>query len=291
MRLSKKNIAAVLPSSRYAFFNFSGSVDTDLPQIVLAGYERTLSHYRIERDDFPFWGLEFVVGGSGHLQLDGRKYPLAPGAAFCYGPNSWHIIESDERAPLEKYFIDLHGCAAEALLSSTDWIGHRYRTSVPITRIGALIDGIIQDEIDQVTSPPIIDHSLQLILRLSVPRLLSKHSQSGNAYATYLRVREYFDSHYTQQGSVMDFAKQVHLDSAYLCRLFTKFGKESPSKYLNRLRMHRAMHLLLHHDLQVQEIAQSVGFSDAFHFSTRFKDYHKLSPSQFKRQMWRMGTV
>lgn len=285
MRLYKKNIAAVSQSSRYAYFNFSDKIETDQPQIVLAGYERTLSNYRIERDDFPFWGLEFVVGGSGRLWLDGQAHTLGPGTAFCYGPNTRHIIESDNKIPLEKYFIDLHGAAAEARLQASKWIEQNFRSSIPSTRICSLIDGIIQDEIDQVATASILEHSLQLILELSVPRPLSKHAQSGNAYATYLRVREYFDTHYSQQGRVKDFSKKTHIDSAYLSRLFTKFGKETPYRYLNRLRMNRAMHLLLHHNLQIQEIADSVGYSDAFHFSTRFKQYYGHSPKAFKRQM------
>ena len=63
-----------------------------------------------------------------------------------------------------------------------------------------------------------------------------------------------------------------------------RFGM-SPKAYLSKLRIHRAMELLLSQNQSVKEIAFACGFSDEKFFSRVFKKKYGFSPSQLKKRM------
>lgn len=278
--------AAVNPAaSRYAFFDSKpDSVSAALGRLVLCGFEETLPSYQLQREGFPCYALEFVVAGRGRLQLQGQSYQLLAGSAFAYGPNIAHEITSDAKKPLEKYFINLQFEGAEFANGAAPFPVGTCRQELPTHRIGALIEGMIEDEVLNRPNPAIQRASLELIFQLLQANELCEHGPRGVAYESYQKVRRYFEQHYTQAGTVTEFAQQLNLDSAYLTRLFGRFASESPHRFLTRLRLNRASQLLLHHDLQIQEVAQAVGYADAFNFSTRFKAYYGSSPRAFKRK-------
>ncbi|WP_241739268.1 hybrid sensor histidine kinase/response regulator transcription factor [Pontibacter beigongshangensis] len=56
----------------------------------------------------------------------------------------------------------------------------------------------------------------------------------------------------------------------------------SLNDYVNKMRLKRARHLLLHSDRNISEIAYEVGFSSPAYFSTAFKNHFDMSPSDFK---------
>ena len=55
------------------------------------------------------------------------------------------------------------------------------------------------------------------------------------------------------------------------------------AKFLNDLRIREAQNLLLNTDLQIQEIADRVGYFDAKYFSQQFRKSLGMSPNQFRQ--------
>jgi hypothetical protein len=84
--------------------------------IVCGGCEHCESDYRINRDDFPFYSIEFVACGRGTLTLRERTTSLLPGNVFTYGPRVAHVITTDAAQPLVKYFVDFAGPRADRIL-------------------------------------------------------------------------------------------------------------------------------------------------------------------------------
>ena len=85
-------------------------------RVVCGGCEHCQSDYRIGREGFPFFGLEFVARGRGSLILNGRQYGLKPGMAFAYGPGIAHEIRNEFQSPMVKYFVDFVGAKALRLI-------------------------------------------------------------------------------------------------------------------------------------------------------------------------------
>jgi AraC-like DNA-binding protein len=54
-------------------------------------------------------------------------------------------------------------------------------------------------------------------------------------------------------------------------------------EYINYLRMNKAASLLIDSDLNISEIAMTIGFDDSNYFSRLFKKYKKMSPSEMRK--------
>ena len=88
--------------------------------VVFGGFERCEAGYEIDRENFPWYCLEFVSHGAGMLRLGGHDIELRPGSFFIYGPSQPHRIESSRDHPLGKYFVGFTGSDVAGFLESYD---------------------------------------------------------------------------------------------------------------------------------------------------------------------------
>ena len=85
--------------------------------VVCGGCEHCRRGYRIDRTDFPFHSIEFVVRRQRDPESRGpAEHALSPGRVFSYGPGVPHVITTDADRPLVKYFVDFKGPGAEKTL-------------------------------------------------------------------------------------------------------------------------------------------------------------------------------
>lgn len=278
---SRNSSVAIDPSeSRYSSFE-SGTHGLTI-QPVLVGYEKTLPHYRVIRDGFPAFAVELVTAGRGLLTLGKSHHELFRGRMFTYGPGIRHEIISHPEDPLRKYFINI--------AAGADGSGHLMPesgvclTTTMTERIESLADGIIRDHANGNDDPALRHHATALILHLARLPQEDASVRKSSAYRNYRRVRLHFESHYHLPGSVAEFADALHIDASYLTRLFQRFSTETPYRFLTRLRLARASHLLLASQLPVSEISETLGYADPFHFSTLFRRHYGMPPSQFRKR-------
>lgn len=97
-------------------------------------------------------------------------------------------------------------------------------------------------------------------------------------------ILQYIQANLTDASlSLGSVAETFHMNDSYLSRTFTKELGFSFSKYLNRLRMERAITLLSTTDLKAYQIAEAVGIPDAYYFSNCFKKYTGKSVRDYRK--------
>jgi AraC-like DNA-binding protein len=111
----------------------------------------------------------------------------------------------------------------------------------------------------------------------------SSNSPHSPAHTTYLRCRDQIERNYAGMLSLGQVADAVGVDEAYICRLFQRYDTQSPYQMLVRLKMNHAAELLRNTKLLVKDVAKSLGYADAFHFSRAFKIALGVSPQAFRR--------
>ncbi|MFD9572781.1 AraC family transcriptional regulator [Streptomyces sp. NPDC059982] len=82
--------------------------------------------------------------------------------------------------------------------------------------------------------------------------------------------------------TVASLAAQAGVSRALFARRFSELMGRPPLTYLTECRMDDAEALLADTDLSIAQIAKTVGYADAFGFSTAFKRHKGLSPSAFR---------
>ena len=83
--------------------------------------------------------------------------------------------------------------------------------------------------------------------------------------------------------SMDNLARQVGLSRGHFFRLFEESTQVPPRLYLNMLRFEKAVAELVQRDTPLNDIAETLGFSQASHFTRFFRDHSGASPSEFRR--------
>lgn len=79
-------------------------------------------------------------------------------------------------------------------------------------------------------------------------------------------------------------ADELHLSEPHLFRLFKSVAGKSPMQYVTELRIQHACELLKNTNLNIEQIAQCVGYQDGTSFSHRFRKSVGISPGKWKSE-------
>ncbi|MHC1748820.1 MAG: AraC family transcriptional regulator [Cellulosilyticaceae bacterium] len=94
----------------------------------------------------------------------------------------------------------------------------------------------------------------------------------------------YIHDHYTDDISLELISKNMFLSSVYISKIFKELTGDSPIHYLIKIRLEKAYDMLLTQNLSINEVAQQVGYKDAYYFSKLFKKHYGIPPSYVSLQ-------
>jgi AraC-like DNA-binding protein len=82
--------------------------------------------------------------------------------------------------------------------------------------------------------------------------------------------------------TVQQLAAQTNLSPSHFSRQFQRQTGYAPIDYFIRLKMQKACELLSVTNLQIQEIARTIGYGDPYYFSRLFKQVLGVSPRTYR---------
>lgn len=97
------------------------------------------------------------------------------------------------------------------------------------------------------------------------------------------RVQERLDDNIAVTPSLSDLAATSAVHPTHLARHFRRYFGTSIGEYLRKRRVDAASELLRRSVLSLTEIALATGFAHHAHFTTVFKSFTGLTPSEFRR--------
>ncbi|MFD1954803.1 response regulator [Paenibacillus thailandensis] len=90
---------------------------------------------------------------------------------------------------------------------------------------------------------------------------------------------QYIHDNYAKDITLADLADKVFISRNYLSHIFKNITGDSFNTYLTRVRMEKAKELLMEHKMLVYEVAEKVGYQNVPYFSTLFKKYSGMNPT------------
>ena len=111
-------------------------------------------------------------------------------------------------------------------------------------------------------------------------------SKSTQEYTRRIqKVQDYIEDNIDKHLSLEELSNEAGFSKYHFSRIFQAIIQEPLAHYVNRIRMERALFLLAHRtDKNMTDIAYELGFTDSAIFSRAFKNYHGISPREYRQE-------
>jgi two-component system, response regulator YesN len=96
------------------------------------------------------------------------------------------------------------------------------------------------------------------------------------------QVIAFTDNNYMYNIGIGQIAEQLKITPNYLTTLFHRKTGIKFTAFLKQIRLQRARELLTNPAIQVQQVAEQVGYSSTRHFARLFSEYYGCLPSEFR---------
>lgn len=135
-------------------------------------------------------------------------------------------------------------------------------------------------EIEQLKTTAQLPRFMEQIIRRYC-RLVQEHTYPKLKPLTNLAVT-YIKEHLADNLTVKDTAKALTVNANYLSTLFHQQLGMTFIDFVNRERTNQAAALLKHTNLQIQQIAATVGYNNTSYFAKQFLKFQGATPSQYR---------
>lgn len=94
----------------------------------------------------------------------------------------------------------------------------------------------------------------------------------------------FINHHYDQDLKLKTLAQKFGYNSSYLGQIFSQKYGVSFNDYLHKVRIEKAMELLLYGDYKIYEIANLVGYANVDYFHIKFREHAGTTPAKYRKR-------
>lgn len=103
--------------------------------------------------------------------------------------------------------------------------------------------------------------------------------------------RRYVDTHYSEKLTLSGIAGHLKISPGHLSSTFSKFMDMTVSDYIAQVKIEHAKELISSHEYLIYEVADRLGFENAYYFSKVFKKVCGMSPREYEHSSkWTQAT-
>jgi AraC-like DNA-binding protein len=226
---------------------------------------------------FRFYGISQAITCGGWYFSNGKKKQIKAGDCIISTPG----VLQDYASENEEYMEDA--------ICFTGQIADNFFKS-----------GIIQDGVFPLGSGryllPIIElladpsHNAQIKANMALIKLLTdihlntSKDFSSDRYHQVDYLIEMINLHPEKWWTSAEMSEICSLSQSQLRIVFQRKTGMKPKIYIDRIKIQRASNLLRNSNMNIADIAKSIGYADPFHFSRRFKQLTGVSPGKYRIQ-------
>lgn len=260
----------------------------DLRVTDLGLFSKAENHLVVRRGGAPEFILIYCLAGRGGGQVGGKSFALEAGDLVLLPPNVSHRYFADETLPWTIFWFHFTGERAadyvRALgMESGEMVLHAPR----IEEMQRAFEETYQHALDGFTEAGLLGMATGFMRMIG---LFRRHSRSRNlrsrrAEDKVLQVVGTLQERLSEPWTVDQMAALAGMSPAHFTVRFKAQTGEAPLSYLIHQRMQRAAAMLQRGGGLIGEVAEAVGYDDAYYFSRLFRAVHGISPREYRKRL------
>jgi AraC family transcriptional regulator len=243
------------------------------------------------------------LSGASSVKVDNRKVSIARDCFFITNAGQNYTLEIDQKSKTETFNIHFGDCFADQLIQSQSSSLEKLmddRQPIPesfsfhnrlVTRtekVNQLI-GALRVNKNELREAELLSELFielfqdELKLNRSIKNLPAlRKSTRDELIKRILLSTDYILEFYDQSLSLEELASISCLSKFHFLRLFKLAMRQTPHQFINQVRIEKSKRLLNSSNLEVNQVADRVGFADSSSFSRVFYQHVGAYPSQFR---------
>lgn len=282
-----------------------------LPSVSLSGHVSVPApncHFKRICDE---WILYCIIEGSMKLQEDDVIYSLSAGDTILLSPKHCHSGITVHNS-IQYYYVHFSWDGLEECLLTDEIYAakkieeHGYKLStfpengdpakLLLPKKTSLLPGAFSEIIDAIQkllseNEAILFHqsnikdALLYIILMLISRSETERITTQISTASFIpALLTYFHNHLGEKISGAVLEREFHHNFDYMNRKFHESTGKSIFQYLQEYRIQESKKLLQTNHINISQIAENLGYCNAFYFSKVFKTIEGITPSEYRKQ-------
>ncbi len=218
--------------------------------------------------------------------LDFKEIEIQCGEGVIVSPGQVHLLKPSEQKPTAWLLFVASDLIPDNLIDKIE----RYSLSVRTMRFAdaALKDisslfGILRCNLSNVTLARFLSLSIVELFCNAIPNIPDR--TFDRYVALTLRFKRMVNAIYINEKQPAEYASRLNVSRVYLNEAVRATTGMSVGKYIRTHVIVNAKRLLAHSSLNVNEIAQSLGYEDASYFERMFRKETGTTPTEFRKNI------
>ena len=243
--------------------------------------EHCFDKYYRRRESSEVFSIELVLEGSMLFIQNEKKYRVTDGHVFLVHHDHDNEFTTGPEKHCHRLACSFSGPELNSLLHTTKLIEHDV---IKLNNLG-VVEKTMRECFRELKEKQPGFRRRASILGYRLLLELEENLEQINTSDLLLRAVDLMEHHLSQHLSLKKLAKALNSAPTSLNRVFQQHFNTSPINYFISLRIEAAKSLLINTNMQIQEIAQNTGYSNALYFSSEFKKRTGMSPREFRREV------
>lgn len=261
------------------FKNFSSFMSQEDPlKVWLVGETYCDKNFSIERENSDMMALEYIIEGTGTLNIDGQHLTPEAGDVFFLKLGSNHNYFTDNENPWHKYWIVFDGkmatTMADLYLPENTYLFENCNVKKHFERIYQLSREDISYE--QMVS------SITLEL-LHIFMFIRNRAEINNEGIAQI-IRKKLDESVESQFNLDKLCCNINYSKNYIINVFKEEYELTPYQYYLERKIDAAKVYLMHTNTSIGDISKILHYADQQYFSSSFKKAVGCSPLEFRKK-------
>ncbi len=271
--------------------------EISVKELVSVHYFEFSKDYHFVGESHDFWEMLYVDNGEFIIETDSMQRKLKSGDIVIHKPNEWHAHLADGVTAPSVAIVSFKSSslAMESIGSKCFHTGNRQRTL--ISRILEEAAKAFSNPLDMLYTKKLIRRddapvgSEQLIRNYITELLISILRDEAMPVVTALKrnvdsglfadISAFMEERLGGKISLDDIARFAGISKTAVKQLFKEKAGCGACEYFTRMKIDRAKEYIREGNYNFTEIAELLGYDSIHYFSRQFRNYVKMSPTEY----------